>query len=287
MFIQSPNYTKGRGGKPASLIIIHWFGVGTIDGAIASFQNPAREASAHYLISDSRLVQMVDEGDTAWHAGVYAVNQISIGIEHDANPDKQLSEASYQTSGKLVREICARHSIPIDREHIKGHNEIKATQCPGTIDINKIIEIAKGGSNMDKFHEFVIATIRRAREVMLSGPLDNPGAEADAKRIEAEYAAGNQYVLEQLLFDVYTKAGNYQLMTKAEHNTIMAKAEADAKETADQAYKDGAAGVVCPECPEQVICEPCPECKPEIKVITDLSGPEIIKFGIKKWLGIA
>lgn len=143
-WIPSPNFSEGRDNNSIKYIIIHWFGVGTIDCAISSFQNPDRQASAHYLISDNRLVKMVEEENTAWHCGVFSVNQESIGIEHDANPEKELSEESYQTSGKLVKEICDRYGIPLDREHIKGHNEIVPTQCPGTIDIDRIIEIAKG-----------------------------------------------------------------------------------------------------------------------------------------------
>ena len=65
-------------------------------------------------------------------------------------------------------------------------------------------------------HEQVIATIRKARTFMLSGPLDNVGAEADAKRIETELAGGNKYSLEQLIFDAFPKASNYQLMKKAD-----------------------------------------------------------------------
>lgn len=145
-WIASPNYSKGRNGKNIDFIVIHWFGIGGIEGAISSFQNPSRQASAHYLVSNSRIVKMVDEADTAWHAGVLDINQRSIGIEHDANLDRDLSEESYQTAGKLIREIADRHGIPLDREHIKGHNEFKATQCPGTINIDKLIEIAKGGS---------------------------------------------------------------------------------------------------------------------------------------------
>jgi len=72
----------------------------------------------------------------------------------------------------------------------------------------------QGEDNMN--HEQVIATIRKARTFMLSGPLDNVGAEADAKRIETELAGGNQYSLEQLIFDAFPKASNYQLMKKAD-----------------------------------------------------------------------
>ncbi len=31
----------------------------------------------------------------------------------------------------------------MDRKHIKGHNEISATQCPGTLDIDRLIKMAK------------------------------------------------------------------------------------------------------------------------------------------------
>lgn len=147
-FINSPNFSS-RNGKKIEYVVIHWFGVGTINGAIASFQNPSRQASAHYLVSDNRIVQMVDEKDCAWHCGNLNMNQRSIGIENDANPDKQLSEASYKTCGKLLREICDRYQIPLDREHIKGHKEIKPTQCPGTINIDKLIEIAKGSQEVN------------------------------------------------------------------------------------------------------------------------------------------
>lgn len=188
MFLQSPNFTKGRGGKNIEFIIIHWFGVGSIDSAESSFMNPDRQASAHYLISDDRLDQMVSEEDTAWHCGNLDINKRSIGIEHDAGIDPQhdLSEKSYQTSGKLVREICGRYGIPLDREHIKGHNEIKATQCPGTINIDKIIEIAKG-ENMAGFSEKQIKdttreTLRSGR-MKAFGHVDLVGLEADVEDV--------------------------------------------------------------------------------------------------------
>jgi len=118
--------------------------MGTLEGANATFQKPSG-TSAHYGISDTRVWQWVKEEHVAYHAGNYVVNQKSIGIEHDANPDKLLSEASYQTSGRLVAEICKRYNIPLDRTHIIKHSEVpRNTQCSGSIDIDKIIRIAKG-----------------------------------------------------------------------------------------------------------------------------------------------
>jgi hypothetical protein len=140
----SPNKNDASMRKPIDRIITHWFGIGTLSSADNRFKSPTGGASAHYGISDDTIYQWVKEEEVAWHAGDWPTNQRSIGIEHDATTTKNASEKTYQTSGLLVRAICERHNIPIDRKHIIGHNEVVATQCPGTIDINKIIKLAKG-----------------------------------------------------------------------------------------------------------------------------------------------
>ena len=140
----TPNFTVGREGKKPNKIIIHWIGAGDEVSTVNWFANPAAKVSAHYLVADDRIYQFVDEKDTAWQAGDWTVNTESIGIEHEATPTYPMTDSSYKTSGALVKDICNRWSIPIDREHIKKHSEIKATQCPGTIDMDRIINIAKG-----------------------------------------------------------------------------------------------------------------------------------------------
>jgi len=144
-FKPSPNFDTNR--KPIDRIVIHWFGIGTLASANKRFLDPNSGVSAHYGISDKTVYQWVLDKNVAYHAGNYEMNQRSIGIEHDAgiDPAHDLSEASYNTSGELIRIVCERHSIPLDREHIIAHKEVKATQCPGTVDINRLISIAKGG----------------------------------------------------------------------------------------------------------------------------------------------
>lgn len=138
----SPNFSKRT--QPIRKIVIHWFGIGTLESANARFQNKANQTSAHYGISKGRVWQWVKEQDVAWHAGNWAVNSESIGIEHDAVLNKHdLTEQDYQLSGELVAGICQRYGIPLDRKHIIGHREAKATQCPGTVNIDKIIAIAE------------------------------------------------------------------------------------------------------------------------------------------------
>lgn len=140
LWTPSPNYDINR--KPIDRIVIHWMN-GTLLGTDAVFKKP-NGTSAHYGIENNLIHQYVKEGHVAYHAGNYEMNQRSIGIEHSADPNREASEQTYQTSAALISEICARYSIPIDREHIIKHSEVpRATQCPGTINIDRLIELAR------------------------------------------------------------------------------------------------------------------------------------------------
>jgi N-acetyl-anhydromuramyl-L-alanine amidase AmpD len=139
--------------KPIDLIVIHTM-EGFTDGSTAWFQNPATNASAHYGVSENGdLIQWIPETMTAFHAGNYSINQRSIGIEHE---DKKLfndprPDALYETSARLVAELCKTYGIPMDRQHIIKHNEVPdpnhagfkiAKSCPGSLDIDRIVQRA-------------------------------------------------------------------------------------------------------------------------------------------------
>lgn len=153
------NYQKSRNGSLISKVVIHWI-VGTLESADATFQSPTRIASAHYGIGDGDVHQYVKEEDTAYHAGSLSVNRQSIGIEHEGGPTIPVTDATYQTSGQLIREICARYNIPLDRQHIIKHSEVpRATSCPGTIDVDRLISIAKQGGSMAETDQQKIARL--------------------------------------------------------------------------------------------------------------------------------
>ena len=154
-FKPSPNKSDSSFRKPIDRIVIHWFGIGTLDSATARFTSPTGGASAHYAISDKTVVQYVTEDEVAWHAGNWEMNCRSIGIEHDATTTKNASEETYKTSAQLVAEISKRHSIPLDRQHVIKHSEVSPTQCCGTLDINKIITMAKAIVGADPCSERV------------------------------------------------------------------------------------------------------------------------------------
>lgn len=102
---------------------------GSYASAVNTFQDPAREASANYVIrsSDGQITQMVPDHDIAWHAGNYYVNMHSIGIEHEGVAIQGagwFSEQLYESSAALVGYLAAKFDIPLDRGHIVGHDAV-------------------------------------------------------------------------------------------------------------------------------------------------------------------
>lgn len=144
----SPNFTKGRAGKPIQYIVVHHM-AGTIEAADAVFQDTVRDTSAHYGIArDGRVHQYVLETDTAYQAGVYDINQRSIGIEHeDLNAD-DYTELEYETSAALIRDICKRYNLPINANTIRPHHAFTPTACPGSLDLSRLIQLANEGVEM-------------------------------------------------------------------------------------------------------------------------------------------
>ncbi|WP_433888868.1 N-acetylmuramoyl-L-alanine amidase [Streptomyces sp. CA-111067] len=115
-------------GQKITSIVIHDT-EGDYGSALTTFQNPKAEASTNYLIraSDGLVTQVVQDKDTAWHAGNKSVNMHSIGIEHEGYAIKSghwYTEPQYESSALLVRYLTALYGIPRDREHIFGHDEV-------------------------------------------------------------------------------------------------------------------------------------------------------------------
>ncbi len=82
-------HTRNCGGViTPEIIVLHYTAGGSLDGAVAWFQNPASSVSAHLVIGrDGSVVQCVPFNRRAWHAGASSyrgrpgVNGFSTGIE--------------------------------------------------------------------------------------------------------------------------------------------------------------------------------------------------------------
>ncbi|WP_394140560.1 N-acetylmuramoyl-L-alanine amidase [Cytobacillus oceanisediminis] len=108
-------------------IIIHDI-EGSAQSAISHFQNQSY-VSAHYVIDSAtgKITQMVRPEDVPWHAGNWYFNMHSIGLEHEgfaAEGADWYSEQMYRSTAKLVKYLSERFGIPLDRQHIIGHDEI-------------------------------------------------------------------------------------------------------------------------------------------------------------------
>lgn len=154
----SPNFWSGRKGYRPEAVVIHIMD-GTLVGTDSWFVSPSSQVSAHYGISRvGEVHQYVQEGDTAWHAGRVDKpswnlikpdinpNLYSIGIEHEGKPNDIWTEDMKSASANLIREICKRWQIPIDRQHIIGHYQIfsQKPNCPSANKsiINELIALA-------------------------------------------------------------------------------------------------------------------------------------------------
>ena len=147
--IPENNYTVGRDGNAISLIVDHWTVV-MFEGAIRRFNDPASRLSAHYVIGqDGRISQLVSEDDTAHHAGRFAVNLRSIGIEHEASPMMAPTDALYAASGQLHREIARRYGLALEvGSTVLPHRAVVPTECPGTLDLDRIVREATEEDDM-------------------------------------------------------------------------------------------------------------------------------------------
>ncbi|MEU4271702.1 N-acetylmuramoyl-L-alanine amidase [Streptomyces sp. NPDC026092] len=81
--------------------------------------------------SDGHVAQHVPLKDVGWHAGNWFVNAKSVGLEHEGfltAPDSWYTEAMYRSSARLVKYLAQRYDIPLDRQHVLGHDNV-----PGTV----------------------------------------------------------------------------------------------------------------------------------------------------------
>ncbi|MER7072895.1 N-acetylmuramoyl-L-alanine amidase [Terrabacter sp. NPDC000476] len=77
--------------------------------------------------SDGHIAQHIEAKDVGWHAGNWYVNAHSIGLEHEgfaATGAEWFSEPMYRSSARLVKYLAKRYDIPLDSQHIVGHDQV-------------------------------------------------------------------------------------------------------------------------------------------------------------------
>ena len=142
-WIPSPNHYNGRLGDTPRIIVIHHTD-GGISGSIATFQNPANQVSAHYIVSADgrRVVQMVHEYDAAWACEM--ANKFTINIECEDYPEGGIVFNGYDTLMALIQGIASRNGITLGVYTIVPHKVYVNTQCPAGVDIARIVAMVTG-----------------------------------------------------------------------------------------------------------------------------------------------
>lgn len=153
-WLPSPNFWTDRLGhdmSPPSWVVLHTM-VGSWQAAWSRFQQSSQLASSTYGVKlDGGVIQFVDEKDGPWTNGTSTgtgSNLESITIEHEDGGDYNgpRTPALYRASALLVRDICQRYGIPIDRQHVIKHDECTgaSTACPDSLDVDGIVRMAAG-----------------------------------------------------------------------------------------------------------------------------------------------
>lgn len=160
---ETPNFRTGRRGDFAPDQIVIHVTEGDAEGTLSWFGSAKSQVSAHYHVrKDGRIDQFVDENDEAYHAGRVDnptaplvlerpginPNWYSIGIEHEGLGQDDLTDEQRKSSIALIRDICTRQNIPMDRTHIVRHHEIYSLKnCPGGIDVDRLVQQIAGAGH--------------------------------------------------------------------------------------------------------------------------------------------
>lgn len=141
---QSPNFAVGRSGQKIEAIVIHIM-AGTLIGTDSWFATPMSQVSAHYGVGfTGEIHQYVQDANTAWHVGKIVQptswsllksgvnpNLYTLGIENEGQNLRTAPITQLNTLVSLIRSLATTYNIPLDRDHIIGHYQIKASKvCP-------------------------------------------------------------------------------------------------------------------------------------------------------------
>ena len=131
------HFTKGRSGQKITYTVIHHNGGNlTVEGCYGVWQT--RAASAHYQVESSgRDGQLVNDGDTAWHAGNWVANCRSIGIEHadECSNPWRISEKAIDSGAHLLAAVHKYYGLgrPEWMKNVFPHYYFSSTECPASL----------------------------------------------------------------------------------------------------------------------------------------------------------
>lgn len=154
------NQSSSRNGRSIDMVILHHSATTNAEQVLRMMETGSRTVSANYVLgNDGHIYGVVPEEKRAWTSG--SPSDGGKGADFDrraitfecANLSVNgwtISEATYASLGKLIADFHRRYGVPLDRDHIVGHRELYtrwgasyATACPGGMDLDKVVRLAK------------------------------------------------------------------------------------------------------------------------------------------------
>jgi N-acetyl-anhydromuramyl-L-alanine amidase AmpD len=132
-FAAQTNYTEAKRPEGAIRFIVIHVSEGSFLGTVSWLRDPKAHASANFVVGrKGQVEQLVPLHDIAWHAGNWAYNVRSVGIENEGVTDDPVgfTNAEYRSTARLAAVIARRALIPIDRRHIIGHAQVPDPNDP-------------------------------------------------------------------------------------------------------------------------------------------------------------
>ena len=204
--LMQKHYTPGRGGSKITKIVVHHNGGNlSIKGCWNVWQT--RQASAHYQVDASgRIGRLVNDADTAWHAGNWAANVSSIGIEHAdiSATDYRLTAATLDAGAHLVAALCLKYGLgrPQWMKNVYPHYAFSSTECPASI----------AGSQNTAY----MAAARKHYDQMVGNPTKTDEIESMVNSMKATHIIfqyGNALGIANVLankYHLYTRSQDYK-----------------------------------------------------------------------------
>lgn len=130
--LQRPSPNHGGALSPTVGMIVHTTRGGKLTptrelrSTLGYFANPDSQTSAHYVVHvDGTVYECVEPARVAWHARFHNTQWLGVELVQARITDA-ITEEQYMALAELTRWLSSTFGFPLDREHIRGHEEMLA-----------------------------------------------------------------------------------------------------------------------------------------------------------------
>ena len=131
------DYDRLETRRMTDMFVVHHTGNPHDDDLSSTQINASHQAQGWTCIGYHFVVRKngdIEVGRPHWTVGAHAFgeNGHTIGIHLSGNFDEAVpTEAQVESTAMLLAKYATDYGLPIDREHIVGHRDLMATDCPG------------------------------------------------------------------------------------------------------------------------------------------------------------